>query len=106
MKINVGEITMSWKDIVKEFTPNSESNEYYKVIELLDYIIEKYPDRADNAKSVRKEIEALLDEHYEAEDRLRKKLLDLSQYITRGKSNTLRDSYTNLANELVDALWD
>ena len=96
---------MSWKNILKEFTPNSESNEYHKIIELLDYIIENYPDRADNAKSVGNEIDELLDEHYGAEDRLRKKLLDLSQYITRGKGNTLRDSYTNLANELVDALW-
>lgn len=96
---------MSWQDIIKEFTPNSESNEYYKLDELLDYIIENYPDKADNAKSVKNDIGALLDEHYGAQDRLRKKLLDLSQYITRGKSNTLRDSYTNLANELVDALW-
>jgi len=96
---------MSWETILKEFTPNSESNEYHKIIELLDYIIENYPDRADNAKSVENEIDALLDEHYEARDKLRKKLLELSKYITRGKSNTLRDSYTNLANELVDVLW-
>ena len=96
---------MSWETILKEFTPNSENNEYHKIIELLDYVIENYPDKADNAKSVKNDIEALLDEHYGAQDRLRKKLLDLSQYITRGKSNTLRDSYTNLANELVDVLW-
>jgi hypothetical protein len=102
---------MSWEDILKEFTPNSESNQYYKIIELLDYIIENYPDKADkssssNAKSVKKDIDELLDEHYKAYDKMSKKLSDLSKYITRGKSNTLRDSYIELADDLANALFE
>jgi len=97
---------MSWEDILKEFTPNSESNQYYKIIELLDYIIENYPDRADNAKSVKKDIDEIMDEHYKAYDKISKKLSDLSKYITRGKSNTLRDTYIELAEDLTNALFE
>lgn len=93
---------MSWEDILKEFTPNSEDNEYYQIISLLDYIIENYPERASNAEKVKKDIEELLDKHYE----LRNKLLDLSQYITRGKSNTLREKYIELAHNLIDRLYE
>jgi len=97
---------MSWEDILKEFTPNSESNQYYKIIELLDYVIENYPDKADNAKSVKKDIDEILDEHYKAYDKISKKLSDLSKYITRGKSNTLRDTYIELAEDLTNALFE
>ena len=97
---------MSWENILKEFTPNSESNQYYKIIELLDYIIENYPDRADNAKSVKKDIDEIMDEHYKAYDKISKKLSDLSKYITRGKSNTLRDTYIELAEDLTNALFE
>ena len=97
---------MSWENILKEFTPNSESNQYYKIIELLDYVIENYPDKADNAKSVKKDIDEILDEHYKAYDKISKKLSDLSKYITRGKSNTLRDTYIELAEDLTNALFE
>jgi len=97
---------MSWEDILKEFTPSAESNEYFKLIELLDYIIENYPDRADNAKSVKKDIDKILDEHYDGSKSMNKKLSDLAQYVTRGKSNTLRDTYTKLSSDLVKRLFD
>ncbi len=98
---------MSWEDILKEFTPSAESNEYFKLIELLDYIIENYPDKADNAKSVKKDIDKILDEHYDTwRDKMDKKLSDLAQYVTRGNSNTLRDTYTKLSSDLVNRLFN
>ena len=96
---------MSWEDILKEFTPDEERNEYFRIIDLLDYIIENYPDRADNAKSVKKDVDKIIDEHYEMRDIMNEKLSKLAQYITRGKSNTLRETYTALAEDLVDRLF-
>lgn len=92
---------MSWEDILKEFTTNSEENEYHQLISLLDYIIENYPEKASNAEKVKKDVEELVDKHYELEE----KLLGLSQYITRGKTNTLREKYTELASNLIDRLY-
>ncbi len=103
--INAGEITMTWEGVLKEFTPDGESNEYYKIMELLDHIIENYPDKANNAKSVKKDVERIVDEFYEMRDTMKEKLSKLAQYITRGKSNTLRDTYTEYVEEMLERLF-
>ena len=96
---------MNWEDVLKEFTPDRESNEYYKIMELLDYIIENYPDKANNARSVKKDVERIVDEFYEMRDIMKEKLSKLAQYITRGKSNTLRDTYTEYVEEMLERLF-
>ena len=96
---------MSWEDILKEFTPDEERNEYYRIMDLLDYIIENYPDKANNAKSVKKDVERIVNEFYEMRDTIKEKLSKLAQYITRGKSNTLRDTYTEYVEDLMKRLF-
>ena len=80
-------------------------NEYYRIMDLLDYIIENYPDKANNARSVKEDVERIVDEFYEMRDAIKEKLSKLAQYITRGKSNTLRDTYNEYVEDLMERLF-
>ena len=99
---------MSWQDIIKEFKPDSDDNEYYQLIGLLDYTIANYPDRADNAEKVKKDLEEILDTYYKEIEatitNTENKLNALSQYITRGNSKTLRDTWDSLIIDLMERL--
>jgi hypothetical protein len=99
---------MSWQDILKEFKPDTTKGEYFQIFELLDYIIATYPDRAENAEKVKKDYEKIIDTYYETrnsnDDNTVNQLNNLSQYITRGKSKTLRDTWDNLITALLESL--